>query len=83
MLHTQTPPLLNGKPRDLYDLWEEFKYPFIAIEFARGDGEEERDTNPLPLLKNVTIINKLTIKVTQKYLFVNKNCVIRYKIRIQ
>lgn len=36
-------PLLKGKHRRSYVLWKEFVVPLIAIEFASGDGDEERD----------------------------------------
>ncbi len=38
------PPLLNGKTRRSYVMWEELVVPLIAIEFVSGDGSEERDT---------------------------------------
>ncbi len=42
------PPLLNGKRRRSYVLWQEFIAPLIAIEFVSGDGSEEHDsTSPL------------------------------------
>ncbi|MEQ8998249.1 MAG: Uma2 family endonuclease [Coleofasciculus sp. B1-GNL1-01] len=41
------PPLLNGEIRRSYVLWREFMAPTIAIEFASGNGEEERDATPL------------------------------------
>ncbi|WP_448571881.1 Uma2 family endonuclease [Trichothermofontia sp.] len=40
------PPLLNGTFRRSYVLWQEYVAPLIAIEFASGDGSEERDTTP-------------------------------------
>jgi Uma2 family endonuclease len=41
-------PLLDGKVRRSYVLWQEFVAPLIAIEFVSGDGTEERDqTSPL------------------------------------
>lgn len=41
------PPLLNGERRRSYVLWKEIIAPLIAIEFASGDGSEERDkTSP-------------------------------------
>lgn len=41
------PPKLAGKVRRSYVLWREFIAPAIALEFASGNGEEERDTTPL------------------------------------
>ncbi len=38
------PPLVNGKRRRSYVLWKERVIPLIAIEFASGDGSEERDS---------------------------------------
>ncbi len=41
------PPNLNGEIRRSYVLWREFIAPLIALEFASGDGSEERDPTPL------------------------------------
>lgn len=41
------PPSLNGEIRRSYVIWREFIAPVIALEFASGDGSEERDTTPL------------------------------------
>jgi Uma2 family endonuclease len=41
------PPMLDGKIRRSYVLWREYVPPLIAIEFASGNGEEERDNTPL------------------------------------
>ena len=41
------PPYLDGEIRRFYVLWREFIAPLIALEFASGDGEEERDQTPL------------------------------------
>ena len=41
------PPNLNGEIRRSYVLWREHYAPLIALEFASGDGSEERDTTPL------------------------------------
>jgi len=41
------PPTLNGQIRRSYVLWQELIPPFIVIEFASGDGSEERNSNPL------------------------------------
>jgi len=38
------PPLLEGKRRRSYVLWQEIVAPLIVIEFVSGDGSEERDT---------------------------------------
>jgi Uma2 family endonuclease len=37
------PPLLNGEYRRSYVLWRELIAPLIVLEFASGDGSEERD----------------------------------------
>ncbi|MEB3294561.1 MAG: Uma2 family endonuclease [Synechococcales bacterium] len=44
------PPLLEGEIRRSYVLWREYMVPMIAIEFASGDGTEERDRTPLSRL---------------------------------
>ncbi len=44
------PPRLDGRSRRSYVLWREYIVPLIAIEFASGDGSEERDTTPLARL---------------------------------
>ena len=44
------PPLLEGKIRRSYVLWREYTPPLIALEFASGDGTEERDRTPLRTL---------------------------------
>ncbi|MEM8506001.1 MAG: Uma2 family endonuclease [Cyanobacteria bacterium P01_D01_bin.1] len=41
------PPLLNGKIRRSYVMWQEYAPPLIALEFASGNGSEERDRTPL------------------------------------
>lgn len=41
------PPRLDGQIRRSYVLWREFITPVIALEFASGDGSEERDYTPL------------------------------------
>ncbi|MEO1126639.1 MAG: Uma2 family endonuclease [Cyanobacteria bacterium J06639_16] len=41
------PPLLDGQVRRSYVLWREYITPVIALEFASGDGSQERDTTPL------------------------------------
>ena len=40
------PPQLDGKIRRSYVLWREHIAPFIALEFASGNGDEERDRTP-------------------------------------
>src|SRR5919199_2418465 len=40
-------PRLDGVIRRSYVLWREYITPTIALEFASGDGSEERDTTPL------------------------------------
>jgi Uma2 family endonuclease len=46
------PPLLDGEIRRSYVLWREFAAPLIALEFASGDGSEERDQTPLVRMGN-------------------------------
>ncbi len=41
------PPNLDGQIRRSYVLWREHIRPLIALEFASGNGEEERDRTPL------------------------------------
>ncbi len=41
------PPKLDGQIRRSYVLWREFIIPLIALEFASGDGSEERKQTPL------------------------------------
>jgi Uma2 family endonuclease len=41
------PPTLDGQIRRSYVLWREFIAPLIVLEFASGDGSEERDMTPL------------------------------------
>ncbi|HBE19086.1 MAG TPA: hypothetical protein DDW51_16145 [Cyanobacteria bacterium UBA11367] len=41
------PPLLDGQIRRSYVLWRECFAPLIALEFASGNGTEERDITPL------------------------------------
>jgi Uma2 family endonuclease len=40
------PPLLEGQVRRSYVLWQELIAPLLIIEFASGDGSEERDVTP-------------------------------------
>lgn len=40
-------PNLDGEIRRSYVLWREYVSPLIALEFASGNGEEERDRTPL------------------------------------
>lgn len=40
------PPLLNGKSRRSYVLWQEIIPPQIVLEFVSGDGSEEGDRTP-------------------------------------
>jgi len=40
------PPMLNGKYRRSYVLWQEVIKPMVVIEYVSGDGREERDTTP-------------------------------------
>jgi Uma2 family endonuclease len=41
------PPKLDGQMRRSYVLWREYISPLIALEFASGSGDEERDRTPL------------------------------------
>ncbi|MEG4853670.1 Uma2 family endonuclease [Microcoleus sp. B5-D4] len=41
------PPNLDGQIRRSYVLWREHIAPLIALEFASGNGDEERDLTPL------------------------------------
>ena len=41
------PPLVDNQIRRSYVLWREFMAPLIILEFASGNGEEERDRTPL------------------------------------
>ncbi|MEC4991187.1 MAG: Uma2 family endonuclease [Oscillatoria sp. PMC 1068.18] len=41
------PPLLNGQIRRSYVVWREHIAPLIALEFASGDGAEERSRTPV------------------------------------
>jgi Uma2 family endonuclease len=41
------PPMLNGKFRRSYVLWQEYVAPLIVLEFVSGDGSEERDHTPI------------------------------------
>lgn len=45
------PPKLDGQIRRSYVLWREHLAPLIALEFASGDGEEERDRAPLSVAR--------------------------------
>jgi Uma2 family endonuclease len=47
-------PLLDREIRDFYVLWREYMVPLIAIEFASGNGSEERDKTPLSRLPEGT-----------------------------
>ena len=40
------PPMLEGEVRRSYVLWQEMIPPLIVMEFASGDGSEERDRTP-------------------------------------
>jgi Uma2 family endonuclease len=41
------PPMLNGQIRRSYVMWQEIIAPIIVLEFASGDGSEERDDTPM------------------------------------
>ncbi len=43
----RVPPRIDGQVRRSYVLWREFITPTIVLEFASGNGSEERDTTPL------------------------------------
>ena len=45
-------PLLDGQIRRSYVIWREHIAPLIALEFASGDGSEERDRTPLSRLRS-------------------------------
>lgn len=47
MCQINVPPTLNGQVRRSYVLWQELIPPFIVLEFASGNGSEERDRTPL------------------------------------
>ena len=40
------PPTLDGRYRRSYVLWKELVAPLIVLEFASGNGKEERDRTP-------------------------------------
>ncbi|MBD2577573.1 Uma2 family endonuclease [Oscillatoria sp. FACHB-1406] len=42
----RVPPMLNGRLRRSYVMWQEIVSPLIVLEFVSGDGSEERDTTP-------------------------------------
>jgi Uma2 family endonuclease len=48
------PPLLDGVFRRSYVLWKEYIPPAIVLEFASGDGSEERDQTPVLRLNGKT-----------------------------
>jgi hypothetical protein len=39
--------MLNGQFRRSYVLWQEYLAPLIVLEFASGNGSEERDNTPM------------------------------------
>jgi Uma2 family endonuclease len=41
------PPLPAGQHRRSYVLWHEVRRPLVVLEFASGDGSEERDRTPM------------------------------------
>ncbi|NJN29668.1 MAG: Uma2 family endonuclease [Synechococcales cyanobacterium RM1_1_8] len=51
------PPLLEGQIRRSYVLWREYIAPMVALEFASGDGAEERDRTPLLRTAHATAAN--------------------------
>lgn len=50
------PPKIGGEIRRSYVLWREYIAPLIALEFASGDGSEERDRTPLSLSTDGAVI---------------------------
>ncbi|WP_426777769.1 Uma2 family endonuclease [Lusitaniella coriacea] len=46
------PPLLDGEIRRSYVFWRELMAPLVALEFASGDGSEERDATPLGMVQD-------------------------------
>jgi Uma2 family endonuclease len=48
------PPLLDGMFRRSYVLWKEYIPPMVVLEFASGDGSQERDKTPLAQLNGRT-----------------------------
>jgi Uma2 family endonuclease len=40
------PPMLEGRVRRSYVMWQELQPPHLVIEFVSGDGSEERDRTP-------------------------------------
>jgi Uma2 family endonuclease len=40
------PPLLEGRVRRSYVMWQEIQAPLIVLEFVSGAGSEERDKTP-------------------------------------
>src|SRR5262245_37144219 len=40
------PPMLGGQFRQSYVLWQEAVRPLLIVEYASGDGSEERDATP-------------------------------------
>lgn len=40
------PPMLDGRVRRSYVMWQEIETPLLLIEFVSGDGSEERDQTP-------------------------------------
>jgi Uma2 family endonuclease len=49
------PAKLGGAIRRSYVLWREFLAPRIVLEFASGDGSEERDKTPLSVADDGTV----------------------------
>ncbi|OCQ99223.1 hypothetical protein BCD67_08630 [Oscillatoriales cyanobacterium USR001] len=49
------PPKIDGFRRS-YVLWREHMAPLIALEFASGNGEEERDNTPLSMVADGSTI---------------------------
>jgi len=45
------PPQFEGQIRRSYVLWREYIAPLIALEFASGNGDEERDRTPLSIVE--------------------------------
>ncbi|UFP95009.1 Uma2 family endonuclease [Gloeobacter morelensis] len=43
---SEVPPLLDGRYRRSYVMWQEHVAPLLVLEFVSGDGTEERDKTP-------------------------------------
>ena len=59
------PATLDGFRRS-YVLWREHMATFIALEFASGNGEEERDRTPLTVAADVQQLNPVSFGCTRE-----------------